>query len=153
MKKVFSILMVAMFALSMAACGDKNDNTNNENGNGNGNQQGDNTNTVLHLTDWRYGTDNLEATDPNYLVVRVTFRNDNCSIRTITSTDIADYDGPYTYTGTLTDGNGTMTLQDTQAEEPVGTASFSISGTTMTLQMHTTTDNHEYTLEKESFLK
>ena len=140
MKKLFSILTVAVFAFAMAAC-DKDDNKENNSSN-----QGGNTNTVLHLTDWRYGTDELDPADAGYCVVSVTFRTDHASVRVITSTKITDLDGPYTYEGTLTEGNGSMTLQYTQYETPAGDATFSISAGKMTLEMPR---GDTYVLERE----
>ena len=147
MKKLFSILTVAVFAVAMAACGDKDNNNNNESNGGNqGGNNGGNTNTVLNLTDWRYGTDELDPADAGYCVVIATFRTDHASVRVTTSTDITDFDGPYNYEGTLTEGNGSMALQYTQYATPAGDAPFSISDGKMTLEMPS---GGTYVLERE----
>lgn len=58
-------------------------------------------------------------------------------------TQMEYYVGSYAYHNS--DGTGTITLMDVETDETVGTATFSISGTTLTLQMLGQT----YTLTKE----
>lgn len=139
MKKLFSILMVAFAMTAMIACG--NDEIGNDTPGGS--TPGGNTETNLDGTSWLYtvGTNSQDG----YVYVGVAF---DMGMATVNHTYCTGgeqtyeiYGGAYTYAG----GNGTITLNDVATQQNVGTATFTISGTTLTLQLF----GENYTLQKK----
>lgn len=139
MKKVFSILMMAAAMMAMVACSEKDNTTAGGNNNGGGNTG----TTDLNGTSWLYtvGTNSQDG----YIYVGVGF---DMGMATVNHTYCTGgeqtyeiYGGAYTYSA----GNGTITLNDIASQQNVGTATFSINGTTLTLHLLGET----YTLAKQ----
>lgn len=144
MKKAFSILMVAFALTAMVGCTEKEDNAgNSSNGSNGGNNGGGGTPTTLDGTTWLYqtGTNGQQG----FVYAGVSFDYGMASVNITTNTsgenDYKIYAGSYTYSG----GNGTIVLRNVQTQEEQGTATFSISGSTMTL----TVQGQTYTLQKQ----
>lgn len=136
MKKLFSILMMAAAMTAMVACGEKDNTTDNSGGN--------TEITDLNGTMWRY--DHGTLGEDGFLSVALSFVSASYSSISVTTynngmADGVPYGGPYTYTN----GQGSIELTNMSTQQPVGTATFSISGTTLTLQMLGET----YTLTKQ----
>ena len=138
MKKLFSILMVAFAVTAMVACGDNNEGTNND---GVGNGSGTSQNESLEYTLWRYKAG--ESGDNDYVYVILSFTTSSKATVSITKGNEGQvsYSGTYTYSN----GNGTLSLQNTVTHEDPGTVTFSISGDNLTLHMLGET----YTLTKQ----
>lgn len=169
MRKIFTILMVALMGVAMTtmvSC-DKNDTTtgairttnnggsNNDNSNNGGNNNGSGNNTYpasVEDTEWRYLYNTGGATD--YVDIYVQFDSIISSVSGDTTTgtlnvrtfvgDILDYlySGGYTYSK----GSGEMYLSriyGTQIKHT--TAQFRINGTKLTLDI----DNRTFTLDKQ----
>ena len=140
MKKVFSILMIAFALTAMVACGDEKDNAEPQNNNNNNNNN-PSIESVDH-TLWTYtvGTNGQQG----YQYVGVGFDYGMATVNITTNTtgenEYLIYGGAYTYSN----GSGTITLNDVASQTTVGTATFSISGSTMTLNALGST----YTLSK-----
>jgi len=140
MKKLFAMLFAAVMAISMVSCGEKDNGTDTPGGNGSG---GGNTPSTLDGTMWLYtvGTNSQDG----YVYVGVGFEMGMASVNHTYCVGGEQtyeiYSGSYTYTAT----SGTITLIDIQTQQSVGTATFSISGTTMTLNLQGET----YTLTKQ----
>ena len=103
----------------------------------------------------KYKIENGTYDNEGYLLVSVYFgsghNNDNGTFTGNATTHYQYYDGGMQvnsyvggYSYDKTTGTGTINLRDVETEETVGTATFSISGTTLTLQMFGQT----YTLTK-----
>lgn len=154
MKKLFSILMVALAMTAFVACGDTNEGS--DNNGGNGTEQPTGNESVLKFTTWTYETGTQGAS--NYQYVSVAFspfydnsvHEDEVSVRKVYNEDgepIQEYYvGAYSYTGTGSNGNGSMTVKDYNTGTSVGNVTFSISGSTMTLNFRGET----YSLNKEN---
>lgn len=135
MKKLFTLAMMAMFALSMTtmvSC-EKDDSTTSTENNGGSNSGGNNGGGTdetrsLWYTRWELETGTYGEAD--YFNVYVTFTNYSARVHRASGYNSDDYSGAYTYSG----GNGTIELLDLH-DVNQGTATFSISGSTMTLNL------------------
>lgn len=139
MKKLFSILMMVAAMTAFVACSEKDNGTDTPGGNNGGNTEI----TDLNGTSWLYtvGTNSQDG----YVYVGVAF---DMGMSTVNHTYCTGgeqtyeiYGGAYTYSA----GSGSITLIDMSIQQNVGTATFSISGSTLTLNLLGET----YTLAKQ----
>lgn len=142
MKKVFALMFVAAMAFAMGGCTEKENTSGN--GGGNNNSGGGGTPAAtLDGTTWIYqtGTNGQQG----FVYAGVSFDYGMASVNITTNTggenDYRIFAGSYTYSG----GSGSIVLRNVQTQEEVGTATFSISGSTMTL----TVLGQTYTLQKQ----
>ena len=160
MKHFFKIMTVALLVTAMSACNDDNGGSNGNNGGNNNNNGGNNTATTpINRTYWSSETGDISTND--WMFVDASFgiiNNEDQSFHPEEAAFNKSYSasnggtrsdrlkGPYTYSGTATEGSGTITLTDYQhGGEVVGTASFTVSGQTLTLEFLGET----YTLTKD----
>ena len=125
-----------MFALSMTtmvSC-EKDDSTttteNNGGGNNGGGGNGGGTDETRSLWYTRWQIETGDYGEDNYLYVSVFFSNYSARVHWTKGVESDDYSGSYTYSN----GNGTIELLDIY-DVNQGTATFSISGSTMTLNL------------------
>ncbi len=127
MNKVFAFLMVAMFATAMVSCS-KDDKDNNGGGTSGG---GGSDVASVDGTLWRYETGTNGQ--PGYVYAGVGFDYGMASVNITTNTtgenEYQIYAGPYTYSN----GSGTINMMDVSTGASIGTATFTINGTNMTL--------------------
>ena len=128
------MMFVAAAAMMFASCDKDNTATtsteNNGGGNNGGGGNGGSTDETrpLWYTRWELETGTYGEAD--YFNVYVTFTNYSARVHRASGYNSDDYSGAYTYSG----GNGTIELLDLH-DVNQGTATFSISGSTMTLNL------------------
>ena len=151
--------MVACATAAMVACGDKSNGTENNGGNNNNNGGNNTETTPINRTYWSSETGDISTND--WMFVDASFgiiNNEDQSFHPEEAAFNKSYSasnggtrsdrlkGPYTYSGTATEGTGSITLTDYQhGGEVVGTATFTVSGQTLTLEFLDET----YTLTKD----
>ena len=144
MKKVFAIMLAAMFAFAMTACGDKDSNKDNNSGNTPQNNEGGEH--AIASTYWVYEGNTGDGS--SYVGVRF---SSNHSTGVVEEKDVwvrkmlmdasdnvtltNDWIGKFSYNGTATSGNGSMTMHLENDAEQETTATFSISGDRLTLNL------------------
>ena len=128
----FFMMFVAAAAMMFASCDKDNTATtsteNNGGSNGGGNGGGTDETRSLWYTRWEIETGDYG--EANYVNVYVTFTNYSARVHWMLGLESDDYSGSYTYSN----GNGTIELEDIH-DVHQGTATFSISGSTMTLNL------------------
>lgn len=131
-KKMAMLLMFAATVISFSAC--EKDNEDDSTGGGSNNYP-----ASIASTQWMWDD---QIDDFSYAIVGIWENNNGCSVSIIESqTSDYYYEGTYTYSS----GNGTMNLENIENYEHT-TATFSISGSTMTLKIKGMT----YTLTQRS---
>ena len=97
--------------------------------------------SAIQNTNWKYQTGTTG--DSTFLSVTVRFGTDNAMVFKTVYVDeepeTESYTGGFAYNAA--NGTGTITLNDVETQDFVGTATFSISGYTMTLRLLGTTYN------------
>ena len=131
----FLMMFVAAVAMMFASCG-KDDNTTTTTNNGGGNNGGGDQGlpTSLRYTTWKYEVGS--SGQNGYYIVEVSFSQYSGTIkrRGIQNNDFVDELNTYGSV-TYSNGSGTIEMLDGVTDANLGTATFSISGTTMTLNL------------------
>lgn len=112
MKKVFSLMMAAMFAITLMACGDKDGNSSSNNSGDNNGQVVEPQDKSLENTTWRYRFDESDG----YTVYELSFQaGSQCKYNIVGYDENGNEDSSLTdrYTGTYTyDGyRGTLKMK------------------------------------------